>query len=139
MKIYTIYIFFKKNNIIASIININNEILTTLSAGKCGFKNTQKTTPFACSIILDKIIKFIKVRNIKIINLKFKGISVLKTLIISKLYKNNIIINTIIESTTYPYNGNKKKKNTKLLLNEKILQKHTVKINKFKKSSFENR
>lgn len=101
-----LYILFQKNNIIMTMIKqiymgqkFYNKTLTTLSSGKCKFKNKQKTTPFACIFILKKII------STQPIHIIFKGESFFRSLILYLLKKENIKILSITEKTSIPYNG----------------------------------
>jgi small subunit ribosomal protein S11 len=61
--ILSVYVFSSFNNITASLINENNETIYFGSAGKLGFKNTQKSSPYASETLAKLISSIILTMN----------------------------------------------------------------------------
>jgi len=108
-KIFKIKYLCTYNNTHISIHTHNNIMLKSLSVGAAGFSNLEKTTRYATFKTTIKILKFLKKKHVKYINLYPKGLGFYKKLIYNILNNNFFIVN-LIDSTKYKHNGCKLKK-----------------------------
>lgn len=103
----------KNNN-----ISVNIKLLKIFSCGFFGFKNRKKETPFAVSVLANKSSLYVLQKGGINIHIVFKGISVLKKIILTTIMKTkylgkNLCVLSITDKTRNPHNGCKAKKRKK--------------------------
>ena len=108
-KVFKIKYLCTYNNTHISVHTYNNTMIKSLSVGAAGFSNLEKTTRYATFKTTIKILKFLKRKHIKYINVYPKGLGFYKKLIYNILNSNFYVVN-LIDSTKYKHNGCKLKK-----------------------------
>ena len=101
----TIYIESTHNNTIYTICNNDGETRNWVSPGKCGFKNTRKSTSYAAQGAAEKVVALAKSYNITNVILKIRGLGPGKFSGVRALHQSGLRINRIWERTTLPHNG----------------------------------
>lgn len=102
--------FNKKNTFITITLTENNKILNTYSCGSCGFKGRRKESPFVVSYLAKKIAIILLSAGYIYCNVKFKGISFNRYIILNTLIKTSykdlkLILLSIKDTTSVPFNG----------------------------------
>ncbi|XOD38941.1 MAG: 30S ribosomal protein S11 [Candidatus Carsonella ruddii] len=115
MKIYDfnygiIYINSTFNNTVSTLTDLNGNTIGWFSSGVLGFKGPKKNTSLASQSISEKISYLALKKNIKIIDVYIKGISIGKETILRIINNCGIYIRSITDITPLPYNGCRKKK-----------------------------
>lgn len=93
------------NNTIVSITDQNGNVLTWASAGNCGFKGPKKATPYAASIIVNKVAENAEKFGIKDLHVFVSGIGNGRDSAIRTLNAKGFNILSIKEMTPVPHNG----------------------------------
>ena len=98
------------NNTIVSISDLNGDVLTWASAGKCGFKGPKKSTPYAAGIIVKSLIDKIKDFGIREVDVYVKGIGTGREAAVRALGTNGVQVVSIKDITPIPHGGCRAKK-----------------------------
>jgi len=98
------------NNTIVSISDLNGDVLTWASAGKCGFKGPKKSTPYAAGIIVKSLINKIKDFGIREVDVYVKGIGTGREAAVRALGTNGVQVVSIKDITPIPHGGCRAKK-----------------------------
>lgn len=106
---YILNIHVSNSNIILSVTDKNGNLISYYTAGKLGFKGSQKTKKYTLITILKNFIYNLNYLNNTTVIVKFKGISKNQNLIIKKL-KEKLFIKAIIYNNLLPHNGCRPKK-----------------------------
>ena len=106
---YILNIHVSHSNIILSVTDKNGNVISYYTAGKLGFKGSQKTKKYTLITILKNFIYNLNYLNSTTIIVKFKGISRDQNLIIKKL-KEKLFIKAIVYNNLLPHNGCRPKK-----------------------------
>ncbi len=104
------YIQATYNNTIVSFADMNGNVLTTVSAGQCGFKGPKKATPYAAGVIVRTAAEKVKDYGLKEVSVMVKGIGGGREAAIRAIQANNIDVVSIRDVTPLPHNGCRKKK-----------------------------
>ena len=107
---FLIFCKFTKNNIFINIQNKNNKSILTYSLGTLSKQNKKDIQGY----FWDYIIKFLKKNSISEFNIIFnKGSYNLRKNLLCNLFKHNLFIKKLSDSTKVKYNGCKLKKKTR--------------------------
>ena len=98
------------NNTIVSISDLNGDVLTWASAGKCGFKGPKKSTPYAAGIIVKSLINKIKDFGIREVDVYVKGVGTGREAAVRALGTNGVQVVSIKDVTSIPHAGCRTKK-----------------------------
>lgn len=100
------YINANLNNTIITFTDKNGNVLTWVSAGHCGFKNTKKATPYAgaktAEFLIDKVKNNFDVNEVRII---VKGIGPGRESAIRSLFNSDFNIISLEDRTPIPFGG----------------------------------
>ncbi|MDP2631462.1 MAG: 30S ribosomal protein S11 [Candidatus Uhrbacteria bacterium] len=99
------YIYASLNNTIITVTDPNGNTLAWATAGNCGFKGPKKATPYAASIVVNKIVDKIEPLGVKEVHLIVKGIGSGRDSAIRSLNSKGINILSIKEVTPLAHNG----------------------------------
>lgn len=105
-----IYLNSSFNNTISTLTDLKGNTLGWVSAGVLGFKGPKKSTSLASQIISEKISNLAINKNIKIVDIYIKGLSIGKEIILRIINNCGIFIRSITDITPLPHNGCRKKK-----------------------------
>ncbi|AFP84004.1 30S ribosomal protein S11 [Candidatus Carsonella ruddii] len=105
-----IYIYSTFNNTISTLTDLNGNTISWISSGVLGFKGPKKNTSLASQSISEKISFFAINKNIKIVDIYIKGISIGKEILLRIINNCGIYIRSITDITPLPHNGCRKKK-----------------------------
>ncbi|BFI90968.1 30S ribosomal protein S11 [Candidatus Carsonella ruddii] len=105
-----IYINSTFNNTISTLTDLEGNTISWVSSGILGFKGPKKSTSLASQYISEKISHFAVNKNIKIIDIYIKGISIGKEVLLRIMNNCGLYIRSITDITPLPHNGCRKKK-----------------------------
>lgn len=98
------------NNTIVTFTDMNGNVISWSSAGKCGFKGPKKATPFAASIIVEDASSRAKERGLEEVIVYVKGVGLGRDSAVRALNTNGFTITNIKDVTPTPHNGCRKRK-----------------------------
>lgn len=93
------------NNTIITLTSPEGNTLYWASSGSSGFKNSRKSTSYAAQGTAEKVGRFCLSKNIKKVNVKFKGIGYGKESSLKALHMQGISIYKIEDVPCIPHNG----------------------------------
>lgn len=98
------------NNTIISFADMQGNVLSQSSAGRCGFKGPKKSTPYAAGIIVkaaaEKVVDF----GLKDVHVSVKGVGSGRDGALRAINANGFNILSITDTTPVPHNGCRPKK-----------------------------
>jgi small subunit ribosomal protein S11 len=101
-----LYVKSSFNNTIASITDPKGNTLAWSSAGHCGFKGARKSTPFAATTAIERVLETAKKFGIKKLEVYLKGPGVGKDATLRFLRtKRDFDVEMISDITPIPHNG----------------------------------
>lgn len=109
-----IFLYPRANNTFLSLTTVQGDILLCWSAGRSGFKNSRKSTPYAAQTVVTDFLKNIEKYNIKEIHVKVLGFGLGREAALRKLLQANFQILTFVDRSPYIYNGCRPPKTRKL-------------------------
>lgn len=98
------------NNTIVSFADMQGNVLSQSSAGRCGFKGPKKSTPYAAGIIVKAAAEKVQDMGLKDVHVFVKGIGSGRDGAIRALNANGFNILSISDTTPMPHNGCRPKK-----------------------------
>lgn len=104
------YITASFNNTIVTVTDINGNTLCWGSAGKAGFRGARKSTPFAATAAVGKVIDKAKTLGIQQIEVYIKGPGPGREAALRTLKGTGFSIDLIADVTPIPHNGVRPKK-----------------------------
>ncbi len=94
------------NNTIVSIADIKGNILSWSSAGHCGFKGARKSTPYAATTAIERVLEEAKKYGVKKLSVYIKGPGVGRDAALRYLRsKRDFDVEMIADVTPIPHNG----------------------------------
>ena len=93
------------NNTLVTITDLNGNVLLWSSAGKCGFKGSKKSTPFAATIIADTAAKEAVNLGMKRVHVRVQGPGAGRESAIQAIQAAGLSIRSIKDVTPIPHNG----------------------------------
>jgi small subunit ribosomal protein S11 len=94
------------NNTIVTITDLKGNTLSWSSSGRCGFKGSRKSTPFAATTAIEKALDEAKPYGIKTLNVYLKGPGTGRDAALRYLRtKRDFEVNLIADVTPVPHNG----------------------------------
>jgi small subunit ribosomal protein S11 len=105
------YISASFNNTLITITDENGNTLSWGSSGSVGFKGTRKSTPFAATTAVDKVLKEVKEKyGLKEVEVFVKGPGSGRDAALRAIRSNGMKISLIADVTPIPHNGPRPKK-----------------------------
>ncbi|MCS7091928.1 MAG: 30S ribosomal protein S11 [Patescibacteria group bacterium] len=106
-----VYVTSSFNNTIVTVTDMNGNVLAWSSSGNAGFKGTRKSTPFAATSAVDKVMRKVKEENgISEVNIYLKGPGAGRDAALRSIRASGISISMIADVTPVPHNGPRPKK-----------------------------
>jgi small subunit ribosomal protein S11 len=106
-----VYISATFNNTLITVTDQKGDTLTWGSAGKSGFKGTRKSTPFAATTAVDKVLNEAKERfGVKEVEIYVKGPGPGRDAALRAIKSAGLKISQIADITPFPHNGTRAKK-----------------------------
>lgn len=106
-----VYISASFNNTLVTVTDEKGGVVAWGSSGSSGFKGTRKSTPFAATTAVDKVIKEAKERyGIKEVEIYVKGPGSGRDSALRAIRASGIKISMIADITPIPHNGPRAKK-----------------------------
>lgn len=102
---HNIFITTTLNNTIISVTDLKGNALYIQSCGKLGFKKSKRSTGYASEIVIANIISYLYTKNITKVNVILNGITNNRKVCMKLLRKSNLLINSLQDKTSIPYNG----------------------------------
>ena len=111
MDLAKIYISASFNNTLVTATNEKGEVLAWGSSGSVGFKGTRKSTPFAATSAVEKVMNKIKGENgVKEAEIYLKGPGPGRDAALRAVKASGVRISLIADITPIPHNGPRPKK-----------------------------
>lgn len=104
------YIRSSYNNTLVTVTDLNGNALAWASAGHLGFKGPKKSTPYAATTIVRKVIDRVRETGLSDADVFVKGIGGGREAAIRAIGNAGININVIKDVTPLPHNGCRPKK-----------------------------
>jgi len=105
-----IYIVATFNNTLATVTDNNGNALFSASTGMVGFKGSRKSTPYAATMVVDKVLQNAKQAGLKQARVYIKGPGVGRDAALRVLRASGIRVTLIADVTPIPHNGCRPKK-----------------------------
>ncbi len=99
------YVHASVNNTIISVTDQNGNVVAWSSAGNCGFRGPKKATPYAASMIVNKIAEQLAPLGMKELQVIVKGIGNGRDASVRSLNAKGFNIVSVKEVTPIPHNG----------------------------------
>ncbi|PIP57206.1 30S ribosomal protein S11 [Candidatus Woesebacteria bacterium CG07_land_8_20_14_0_80_44_9] len=111
MNLGKVYISASFNNTLVTITDEKGEVLTWGSAGAAGFKGTRKSTPFAATTAMEKVMQKAKEEHgLKEVEIYIKGPGPGRDAALRAVKASGVKISLIADITPIPHNGPRPKK-----------------------------
>ena len=101
----TIFIESTHNNTIYTLASSRGKTHCCIPTGRCGFKNTRKSTSYASQAAAEKLAALAKANNISQVSVKIRGVGPGKSNGVRALHQSGLRIGRVIECTSLPHNG----------------------------------
>lgn len=106
-----VYILSSFNNTLVTVTDIEGNVLKWSSAGASGFKGTRKSTPFAATTAVDKVVKSVaEDYGLKEVEIFVKGPGPGRDAALRAIRAAGVKISLIADLTPIPHNGPRPKK-----------------------------
>lgn len=106
-----IYVSASFNNTLVTIANDKGEVIAWGSSGNSGFKGTRKSTPYAATTAVDKVVKEAKEKfGLKEVEIYVKGPGAGRDAALRAIRGAGLKISMIADVTPIPHNGPRPKK-----------------------------
>ena len=105
-----VYITASYNNTIISLTEFNGNLIAQSSAGKCGFKGSRKSTPYAATVAAEKLMEKAAPYGVEKVKIFVKGVGSGREQAIRGLQAAGLELIAIFDVTPVPHNGCRKKK-----------------------------
>jgi small subunit ribosomal protein S11 len=111
VEIGKVYISASFNNTLVTVTDEAGETLTWGSSGASGFKGTRKSTPFAATTAVEKVLKKAKEEHgIREVEIYVKGPGIGRDAALRAIRSSGVKISLIADMTPIPHNGPRPKK-----------------------------
>lgn len=111
IKVGRIYISASFNNTLVTATDDNGQTLSWGSSGSSGFKGTRKSTPFAATSAIEKVLNRVRSDyNMEELNVYIKGPGAGRDAALRAIRASGLKINMIADVTPIPHNGPRPKK-----------------------------
>ncbi len=106
-----IYVSASFNNTLATVTDIDGNVLAWNTSGASGFKGTRKATPYAATVAIEKLLEKVKEGfNLKELEVYIKGPGAGRDAALRAIRSSGIKISLIADVTPLPHNGPRPKK-----------------------------
>ncbi len=106
-KIHVIATF---NNTLASATDSAGNVIAWETTGSVGFKGTRKSTPFAATTTIEKLVRKIQEMGVKTTDVYIKGPGPGRDAALRAIRASGLKMNLIADITPIPHNGSRPKK-----------------------------
>lgn len=105
-----VYIVATFNNTLATVTDTSGNTLFSASTGMVGFKGSRKSTPYAATMVVDKVLQSAKQAGLKQARVYIKGPGVGRDAALRVLRASGVRVTLIADVTPIPHNGCRPKK-----------------------------
>ncbi|NMC35599.1 30S ribosomal protein S11 [Candidatus Beckwithbacteria bacterium] len=105
-----VYVTATFNNTLVMVTNEEGDALCWGSSGSSGFKGSRKSTPYAATTAIDKVIQEAKQMGLKQVKVFIKGPGVGRDAALRVLRSSGVKVSMIADVTPIPHNGCRPKK-----------------------------
>lgn len=110
LPIVRIFLRAEFNNSIVTLTDLEGKVLAWSSSGKCGFKGSRKSTPFACQKATEEILDKCKEVEASSANIVIWGAGMGRESFLRTLQASDLQIESVKDVTGFPFGGPTKKK-----------------------------
>lgn len=104
------YIVATFNNTIVTFTDESGNALASSSTGMAGFSGSRKSTPYAATTAIEKVLDRVKERGLKQVEVYIKGPGAGRDAVLRVLRNSGLKIGLIADVTPIPHNGTRPKK-----------------------------
>lgn len=105
-----LYVSATFNSTLASVTDLEGNVLCWSSTGESGFSGSRKSTPFAATITIENALNKAKAFGMTEIDLYIKGIGPGRDVVLNVLRAFRLKVNMIVDQTPVPHNGTRSRK-----------------------------
>jgi len=105
-----IYLTANLNNTIVTLTDIKSEVVFWSSSGKMGFRGAKKSTPFAAQKVTEDVLDKVKSIEANTADIFIKGPGLGRDSFLRTLQSFDIQINSITDTTGFPFGGPRARK-----------------------------
>jgi small subunit ribosomal protein S11 len=98
------------NNSIITLTDLDGKVLAWSSSGKCGFKGSKKSTPFAAQKATEEVLDKAKAFDASTLHIELWGAGMGRDSFLRTLQGADFKIDSIKDTTGFPFGGPKPKK-----------------------------
>lgn len=98
------------NNTLVSAADLEGNIIAWASAGGAGFKGTRKSTPFAATTTVERLVSRLKEKGVKEVEVYIKGPGPGRDAALRAVRAAGLRLSLIADVTPMPHNGTRAKK-----------------------------
>jgi small subunit ribosomal protein S11 len=98
------------NNTLVSAADLEGNVIAWASAGSAGFKGTRKSTPFAATTTVERLISRLKEKGVKEVEVYIKGPGPGRDAALRAVRAAGLRLSLIADVTPMPHNGTRAKK-----------------------------
>jgi small subunit ribosomal protein S11 len=98
------------NNTLVTATDLEGNTVAWASAGAAGFKGTRKSTPFAATTTVEKLVRQLKERGVKEVEVYIKGPGPGRDAALRVVRSAGLKLSLIADVTPMPHNGTRPKK-----------------------------
>jgi small subunit ribosomal protein S11 len=98
------------NNTLVTATDLEGNTIAWASAGGAGFKGTRKSTPFAATTTVEKLVSLLKNKGVKEVEVYIKGPGPGRDAALRVLRAAGLKLSLIADVTPIPHNGTRPKK-----------------------------
>lgn len=110
-KLAKVYVSASFNNTLVTVTDLNGAVLAWGSSGNSGFKGTRKSTPYAATTAVDKVVKRVKDNfGVEDVEIYIKGPGPGRDAALRAVRATGVKISLIADVTPVPHNGPRPKK-----------------------------
>ena len=93
------------NNTIVTLTDLNGAVLGWASAGSMGFKGAKKATPFAATMVSNKVVESVSRTGLKEVDVFIRGVGSGREAAVRALGNSGLKVGLIKDVTPVPHNG----------------------------------
>lgn len=98
------------NNTLVTATDLEGNTLAWQTAGKTGFKGTRKSTPFAATTTVERLVEKLRDLGVREVEIYIKGPGPGRDAVLRVIRASGLKINLIADVTPIPHNGTRPKK-----------------------------
>lgn len=109
-----VYVLASYNNTLVTVTDSKGDPVVSISAGKCGFSGTKKSTPYAAQVAAERAIEKAKLIGLEKADVFVRGIGAGRDQAIRAIASSGISMESITDTTSVPHGGCRPRKSRRV-------------------------